>query len=407
MKTSSEMIVVGGGPCGSFTALNLARRGVDVSVFEEHRQIGVPSHCAGHLSINGLKCLGLYPLPNGIVENSFRGVVFHSPVGKEFSIRFPSSVTCVLNRTLFDKHIAKMAEGAGALCFLDSRIQSLIIEDSIVKGVVVSHGGKSEEIHAKIVVDAEGVSSRLLEQIELASPNKGMLINGVEAEVENAKDLEQDMVEAFLGKKFASGLYAWIIPKGDGRVGVGLGAKSGNPKKLLEWFMFKHPVASKKLGSAKILNVAFHPIPLGGMIPKAYDDGFLAVGDCASQVKPTTGGGVVLGLNCARVAAETSNEALQKNDFSSGFLSAYQRRCEKILGFDVRFMLKARRLLNSMSDEKLDDVISFCCRFGLDKVFQNVEDMDFQGRSLLRTLRRPRMTLAFLYLLLSWLSTNV
>jgi len=406
MKPSSDVIVVGGGPCGSFTAANLAEHGIGVSVFEEHSEIGIPSHCAGHFSISGLKRLGLYPLPKEIIENTFCGAVFHSPNGKKFSIRFSSPLTCAVNRKLFDKHIAKMAEDAGATYSLNSRVDSLIIENNSVRGVFANCAGKSEGFRSKIVVDAEGVSSMLLRQAGLAPPDKHMLVNAVEAEVENAKGLEHDMVEVFLGNKFASGLYAWIIPKGDGRAGVGLGSKSGNPKKLLEWFMFKHSVASRKLNTAKILNMTFHPIPLGGMVPKAYCNGFLAVGDCASLVKPTTGGGVILGLNSAKIAAEICQEALQKKDFSTNILNTYQKRCQKALGFDLGFMLSARKLLNSMSDEKFDDAISFCSKFSLDKALQNMQDTDFQGRSILHTLRNPRMPVAFLYLLLSWLFAN-
>jgi flavin-dependent dehydrogenase len=49
MENFSEVIVVGGGPSGSFCALNIAEKNVNVTVFEEHDEIGVPCHCAGHL----------------------------------------------------------------------------------------------------------------------------------------------------------------------------------------------------------------------------------------------------------------------------------------------------------------------------------------------------------------------
>lgn len=408
MKPSSGVAIVGGGPCGSFTALNLAQHEVDVSVFEEHNEIGVPSHCAGHLSISGLKRLGLFPLPNGIVENTFRGAVFHSPNCKRFSVHFTSPVTCVVNRTSFDKHIARMAETAGAKYFLNSKVESLLIKDSFARGIVVKKEGKTEErFPAKIVIDTEGIFPKILRQTGLVEPNRQKFVNGAEAEVENADNLEKDIVEVFLGRKFAPDFYAWIIPKGSGRAGVGLGAKFGNPKRLLESFMLKHPIASKKLRSARIRQIAFHPLTLGGMIPKTYSDGFFAVGDCASQVKPTTGGGVILGLNCGKIAAEIAYEAVQKDDFSSNILRSYQKKCEKFLGFDLAVMLRARRFLDSMSDEKLDNIIGFCASMGLDKVLEKVEDVDFQGRTFLHSLRNPRVPVTFLYFLFSWLSANI
>jgi digeranylgeranylglycerophospholipid reductase len=407
MKAASDAIVIGGGPCGSFTALNLAKLGETATIFEEHGEIGVPSHCAGHLSIRGLKDLGLYPLPQGLVENVFKGAIFHSPKGREFCVRFPSPVTCVVNRTLFDKQIAKMAEKIGAHYHLNSRVDSLIIKNGYVKGVIARQGVRTEEeFSAKIVVDAEGLSPRVLRQVNLPLPDRRMIVKAVQAEVENVKGTEPDMVEVFLGRDYAPGFYAWLIPKQDGKAKVGLATRTGDPKRLLKRLMGGHPVASKKLGYTRILQTTFHPITLGGPIVRAYSNGFLAVGDAASQVKPTTGGGVIFGMTCARVAAEVAHEAMRKDDFSSRFLSTYKRRCGEILGLDFEVMLKMRRMLDAMSDEKIDHAIDLCARLGLDKSLRSVRDIDFQGRSLLGLLRSPRMLAALFYFFILYLSTN-
>jgi len=398
MKTVSDVIIVGGGPSGSFTALNLAKLGASVTVFEEHSEIGVPCHCAGHLSISGLKRLGLYPLPKQIVENVFYGANFYSPKGSSFSVRFASPITYSVNRALFDKFVAEKAEKAGAKYRLNSQVDAVIVENGFVNGVTVRQFEEKQKFSAKLVIDAEGVASKLLRQIGLRALSGYRIVNGVQAEVEGVENVEPDMVEVFLGKAYAPGLYAWLIPKSDGNAKVGLAAKEGNPKMLLQRFMLKHPVASKKLQKARLVRTAFHPIPLGGPIPKVCSNGFLAVGDVASQVKPTTGGGVIFGLTCAKIAAETAYEALENSDCSSEFLMSYQKRCEEILGFDVKAMLRVRNMLDKMSDEKVDTFISFCKRSGLEKALCKISDIDFQGQAILRALRYPRLSTALIYL---------
>jgi digeranylgeranylglycerophospholipid reductase len=405
MQTVSDALVVGGGPCGSFAALNLARLGADVTVHEEHREIGVPCHCAGHLSITGLKRLGLYPLPRDVIENSFQGAIFHSPFGREFQVRFPTPTTCAVNRALFDKFIAEKAEKAGAHYSLGSRVRSLIVEDGFVKGAVAIQNGGLKRSAGRIVIDAEGISSRLSRQAGLPAPNRLYLFNGVDAEIDNVKDVQSDMVEVFLGRNYAPHFFAWLIPKGNGQAKVGLAAKNENAKRLLQKLMQKHPVMSGKLHASRVLQTTFHPVTLGGPIARTYSNGLLAVGDVASHVKPTTGGGVILGLTCSRIAAEVANEALHMGNVSKSFLSSYQKRCKGVLGFDMRAMLRIRKMLDALSDKQLDDAIGFCQMVGLNKALEDVEDIDFQGRSLLSLVRSPPMLAVLAYFFLSFCKT--
>jgi digeranylgeranylglycerophospholipid reductase len=407
MGEVADVIVVGGGPSGSFAALNLARLGFNVTVYEEHSEIGLPSHCAGHLNIRGLKRLRIHPLPVEIVENTFQGAAFYSPTGKTFLVRLASPVTCAVDRVLFEKYIADKAQDAGAEYCLDSKVDSLIVKNGIVKGVTIKQRGKTENRLAKIVIDAEGVSSRILRQTGLQGPNQHMLVNGVEAEAENVRDIQLDTVEVFLGADYAPGFYAWLIPKKDGKAKVGLAAKARDPKELLQKLMIKHPLASKKLLKAKIDKITVHPITLGGPINRAYSNGFLAVGDAASQVKSTTGGGVIFGMTCAAIAAEVANEAIHQEDFSSKSLSAYGRRCDESLGFDSRMMVRMRKTLDAMSDRRLDALIGLCTKLALNKTLQKVEDIDFQGRTLLHILRSPSSLAALSYFFLTYAFTNL
>lgn len=396
MENFSDVIVVGAGPSGSFCALNIAKEGIKVTVFEEHNEIGTPCHCAGHLSIIGLKNLGLYPLPKGIVENTFHGAKIYSPRGSEFSVHFPSPITCTVDRASFDKHISRLAEKAGARYFLGSRVNSLTFRENCIETSVSKISGERFNFSGKIVVNAEGVNCRILKQAGL-NPPKNDFVYCVNAEIENVKNIELDMVEVFLGNDYAPGFYAWLIPKEEGKAKVGLGVKIGNPKNALRKLMQKHPAASEKLKNAKILREIFHSIPLSGPIKRAYCNRFLAVGDAASQVKPTTGGGVILGLNCAKIAAEVAVEAVNLRNFSSKFLSKYQRRLMKLLGFDMKIMSTARKMLNRISDEKLNDLIKTCRKFFDEEDFQDFCDIDFQGRMFVKALRKPKIAVAIAY----------
>jgi geranylgeranyl reductase family protein len=403
----TDAIVVGGGPVGSYAALNLAKSGVKATVFEEHSTIGFPSHCAGHISIRSLRRMGLYPLPKGIVENTFCAANFHSPFGSKFSIKLSCPVTLALNRARFDQFLANQAQNAGANFVLGSSVQSLLVTDGSVKGVNIRQtDGSDEKVYSKIVLDAEGVSSRLLRQAGLKGLKNSGLVYAVEAEVNAVQDVEFDAVEVYFGKAYAPGFYGWLIPRPDGSAKVGLATKHGDPREYLKRLMFKHPVASKQLSKSKIKQVGYHAITLGGPINKLYADGFLALGDCASQVKPTTGGGVIFGLTAAKAAAEVASQAIAKDDVSSNVLQMYQKRCDELLQFDFRVMLRIRRFLDSLSDQRFDEMLRVCGKLGVDKALRDVDEIDFQGKMLLNAARKPSMLAALTYFGLLYLSAN-
>jgi len=402
-----DVIVVGGGPIGSYTALNLAKKGVRVTVFEEHPQIGVPSHCAGHIGIRSLKTMGLYPPPGGIIENKFCAANFYSPYGTKFSLHLSCPVTVALDRTSFDQYLAGQAEAAGATFALSSHVQSLVMANGYVKGINVTQGeGSTIQVNSRIVVDAEGISSRLLRQTGLTPLKPSGIVYAVEAEMENVQNVNLNAVEVYFGNAYAPGFYSWLIPKSDGSAKVGLATNKGDPREYLKKLITKHPVASKQLAKAKMTHVGYHAITLAGPISQAYTNGFLAVGDCASQVKPTTGGGVIFGLTAAKEAAEVAIKALAQDDVSYRVLQEYQKRCDYLLRFDFNVMLRLRRFLNSLSDEKLDEMLRVCDKLGVDKALRGVDEIDFQGKMLLTAVQKPEITAALLYFGLLYLSAN-
>jgi digeranylgeranylglycerophospholipid reductase len=171
--------------------------------------------------------------------------------------------------------------------------------------------------------------------------------------------------------------------------------------------MEKHPVASKKFQNSHINSISAHPIPLAGPIPMTYSNGFLVVGDAAAQVKPTTGGGVIFGLTCARVAGRVAYDAVKNSSVSEMFLSNYQLQWRQLLGFDLATMLRIRKILNSLSDNRTDTIIKLCDMLGVDKALEKFGDLDFQGRSLIPMVRYPGILIVIGYFLYSWLTSSI
>jgi hypothetical protein len=69
-------------------------------------------------------------------------------------------------------------------------------------------------------------------------------------------------------------------------------------------------------------------------------------------------------------------------------------------------MLRLRRFLNSLSDAKVDEMLRTCGKLGVDKAFSDVDEIDFQGKLMLKVLWKPSMLAAMAYFAMLYLSAN-
>lgn len=104
-----------------------------------------------------------------------------------------------------------------------------------------------------------------------------------------------------------------------------------------------------------------------------------------------------MGLNCAKMAGQTAYKAIKSGDCSETFLSSYQHGWKKAIGFDMAVMRRIRLMLNRLSDDELDKMISWCSDLHLDETLQKVKDVDFQGKALLPILKTPNTWIMAFY----------
>jgi digeranylgeranylglycerophospholipid reductase len=391
-----DIAIVGCGVSGATAGLAAVQNGARVSIFEEHTRIGEPSYCCGHVGIAAFTRFSPQ-VPNKLVENRIKGAVLHSPQGEQVTLHRSQPITWVLNRAELDRHLASLAIDNGAQLHLNSRVESF--KRSSDGGFELRIGGGVRAgISCKMLIDARGCGAPMSRYATLSAPSRRMFVNSAQVNVEDLSDVDEDLVEVYFGQRYAPGFFGWIIPHRDGsaKVGIGAGARA-NVRQCLERFVKKHAIVSSKLRRAKfVTKPVYHPIPVDGAKERTYTDGILTVGDAASQVKPTTGGGIVFSLVCGKIAGKTAARAVLLGDTSSAYLWSYERSWRKLLGFDLRVMAWLRRLLYMLPDQRLDRIFRLVNELKLDEILTRTDDIDFQGRALLSMTKDPRVLVSLL-----------
>lgn len=376
----TDVLVVGAGPAGLIAGREAARRGVDVIILEENKEVGSPCHCAGLLSVRGLKEIGIEP-SRKFVQNEVSGAVFHSPSDITFKVRGREKMAYVVNRTSLDKALARQAVTAGAELRLGFKAEMFLIEKGVVSGVV---GENKETTRAKVVIDAEGSSCRLLKRTKFERPSPGGFLPATQLEIVDVKT-DRNLVEIFVGGKVAPKFFLWMIPTGDDSARVGLACKDRNRYEFLQEFV------ERRFGKHRITAVRAGFVITSGPSTRTYYDGVIVVGDAAGQTKPTTGGGVVTGGMCASIAGRVAAEAALKNDSSADFLKKYEESWRKRLGREFSTMLLARRIFNNLSDVTIDEIFKAIIESRLQKIIEEEGDIDFQTEVLRTLARQPSL----------------
>jgi digeranylgeranylglycerophospholipid reductase len=376
----AEAAIIGGGPAGLITAREIAKRGYETHVFERNPGIGVPNHCAGLISIEGLKGIGIKSFKD-FTQHEVRGVKLFSPNGECINIPGRRTRALVVDRTSFDQYLANEARKEGAAIHTSIRVTQLEREKGRFEGFKNTEG----RVSSNIVIDAEGAHRLLLRKIGLVRGERGLA--GMNLEVQSV-EMESGTVEIWLDNRLTPGLFCWVIPLGGDRARVGLASRNDGVAERLDDFV------KKRFGEVKITEARGGLVLTDGPIERTYHDGLLIVGDAAGQVKPTTGGGVVIGGLCALEAGVTAGKALEKDEVSSQTLSRYEMGWRDKLGRDMRSMILARRLLNRINNDEIDRVFEAIKREGLEDQIRDMVDqgdMDLQGRFITSALKKPRL----------------
>ena len=376
----TEVAVIGAGPAGLTAARVAASEGFNTTVFEEHHRVGVPCHCAGMLSVEGLEKLGV--APGSFVQNTVYGGRVYAPDGSCVEIRDRRPRAYIIDRSVFDQTLADYARDAGADIHLNHRVDGLSLGGATPRLKL----GEAA-VDPRVVLDCEGATGRLIAAAGYPAQATG-LIHGFNTELE--AEVDSDLVELWFSEENSKGLFTWVIPLQEGRVRCGLGTMRQGGLESLKRFVWKRfGVEAGRVSSGFICT--------GGPVPRTVYPGALLVGDVAGQVKATTGGGVVIGGLCAGIAGKAAAGYLEGVDSLGSYERAWRREYE----FELKSMHALRRFMNRLSDERLNRLLHGVEDAGLMDSFRSLVeegDMDMQSGVISRALSNPGILAALLKL---------
>ena len=363
-----DVIVVGGGPIGSYMAYKLAGAGYRVVVLERKRDVGEPVCCAG---IIGQECVDAFNIDGNVVLRWVNGAELYSPSGKCIPLWREKPQAVVVDRAAFDMTMVNRAQDEGAEYILDTLVTDIQVGDDNVKVGATQQEAKLE-LEARAVVIATGFGSRLVEELGLGKVDNSVM--GVQVEVETDGI---DGVEVYFGQEIAPGFFAWLVPTSSTRALVGMLSRR-SPELYME------KLISSLLAQGKIISTGVKPcyrgIPLKS-IPGTCGDRVMVVGAAAGQVKPTTGGGIYYGLLCADTGASCLQQALENDALSARGLASYERKWKKKIGREMRIGYWARRLYEHLGDRQIDKLFDIIKSTGVDKALLEAEDLSFDWHS--------------------------
>jgi geranylgeranyl reductase family protein len=379
-----DVVVVGAGPVGGFVAGAISNAGFNVTLLEEHREIGRPVQCAGLVSNRVFDILGE---KIGVI-NEVKGAQVHSPSGQILDFVSQKPKAWVIDRGEFDTNIVEKAVNKGCNLALVSKVTSCKKDgDDII--VEVKRNKNKEEIKCRLLIGTDGVSSIVAKSFGFIGPTE--VLSGFGAECLGNRDIDSEFVDIIVGNSIAPGFFAWVIPTGVGaRIGL---CTSQSKKSTYQYFLklLSHPVVKERMGDVKIEHYITGAIPIGS-IRRPFSDAVMLAGDAACQVKPLSGGGIYLGLLCGKHCADVAASALEDDDVSESGIAQYEKRIKEDVGKELRRAQQLRKIYVGLKDKHLEEGFKVLSDEKILKLISEHGDIDYPSGLTKAVLKKaPRL----------------
>ncbi len=377
LPSTTQVLIVGGGPAGSSVASFLAMAGLHVTVVDRaHFPRSKP--CAEYLSPEASRVLSELGVLSEIEDAGaaqLTGMVVRAPNGFEIEGAFVAKHGfrgfrdrgLALRREVLDTLLLNRARTLGATVVEGARVEAITAHAERGYDVRLRIDGVTQHIHAQLLIGADGLRSVVARQLGLARkrrwPKRLAFVSHWQG-VDNigARGEMHVQYDGYLGlADVGQGVtnVALVVPAGAARDAAG--DAHGFVMRWLE--QYPH-IASRFAGATRISPVQATG-PFATHAKRAFAADAALVGDAADFFDPFTGEGMYAALRggemlapyaVAAVSASSAREslaALRAYDVERRRVFAGKWRVEQLIGTAVAFpalMNHAARVLSRRTD---------------------------------------------------------
>jgi geranylgeranyl reductase family protein len=316
-----DVAVVGAGTAGCYAAATVAREGLDVVVLERKSV-----EEAGHIAC-GDALKGAADFPEVIPKSRLDPAITNTDVDHgRFEIPARDTVVdipvpgelAVVDRWEFGRQLIAGAESHGAEFHYDTVVKDVLQDEGRVVGVRAVRAGEPVEYRAEVVVDGAGALSILQDKADLSGATFDTNVrftqfcSAYREIVEVDEPVEWSDALVFKPTERAAG-YLWYFPRTPTTINAGLGFQMNEqPMKLAD--SLKRDLRTRpEFEGAEVRDKLGAALPTRRPYDSAVAPGYVAVGDAAGHVNPTTGGGIAGAAFAAVYAAEAAVEAITED----------------------------------------------------------------------------------------------
>jgi menaquinone-9 beta-reductase len=309
---TADVVVVGAGPAGAATAIELARAGRDVLVVDRAR-FPRDKCCGDGLTTDALRVLEeLGFTPDGLPGwQPVTDLEFRAPSGRAVALplpRAPGTYAAVVPRTELDAALVDLARRAGARV---AEGRAVAGATAVADRVVLELDG-GEPVAARYAIGADGVWSPLRRALGRAPEGYRGDWHAFRQYFDGVDGPAATVLHVWFEEDLLPG-YAWAFPLPGGRANVGFGILRGSSVTTRAMAglwpdLLARPHVRDALGTGATPAAPHRawPIPARvGRVPLSAAGGrALFVGDAAAAADPLTGEGIGQALRSGRLAAQ-------------------------------------------------------------------------------------------------------